>query len=523
MKFLFFGQILSPFQGTLEVAISTALRLRGHSALHVNCGPRAFGICDVYNSSQPPGMRDLMCREKCTQRYEEGLIRHQNSPHRMNDFWLPEHADRALLWAAEMSGEKDLTKIEYKGYPLFEIAKWSAIRYLKRLETFDPNGAHRWITIEMMKNSRLAIDALERVLQEVQFDNFVLWNGLNFSHRAAVEVAKRNGINYFCFELGLNKNTCLLRKNQTAVPLDFAKEWEWWKDQTLNAEEETWISEYLRSREKQQDMTLPCSFGQSLDREKLYETLKVSRDKKLVPLFTNLSWDTSLEKAHFPFKNQAEWIEQTVRHLAKHPNYVAVVRIHPAELMKGEPDTKEPIRERIQNIEGMENVRIIGPESDLDSYSLMKQAAFGIPYVSTVGLEMGCQGKPIISGGYNHYRNKGFAWDPESKDHYFKLIDSMVENAQMPPNGQETAKRYTYFYFNRAIPKLDFMTEPVHGAGVPSWEKIEDLAPGKFPALDRIVDTLLGIQEFVSMPQPPAPFPSNSSHKAEEPLPFNFA
>ncbi len=523
MNFLFFGQILSPFQNTLETAVSTTLRLRGHLAFHVNCGPRAFGLCDAFNSSQPPGLRDSKCRGSCTQRYENLLVQNHIKPHQMDKYWSPKDADRALLWATESSGNEDLEKTHYKDYPLLEIAKWSAIRYLKRLETFDPNGRHRWIAVEMMKNSRLVIDALENLLSNAKFDAIVLWNGLNFSQRAAVEVAKRRGITFYCFELGLNKSTCLLRKNQTAVPLDFQKEWDEWKNQPLTAEEEEWVTGYLQSREKQVDMTLPCKFGEALDKENLYAELGISPEKKIVPLFTNLTWDTSLERAHFPFSSQVEWIAHTMRLFEKYPNHVGVVRIHPGELMKGEPDTKEPIFERIRNIRIPENFRIVRPASELDSYSLMRCAAFGVPYVSTVGLELVCRNKPVICGGYCHYYGKGFTWDPKSKEDYDRHIEAMMERPHLPANALEYARRYTYLYFKRAIPKLDFMEEPQHGGGVPLWKSIEDLAPGKFAALDRIAETLLGERPFVWPPEPSLAASSPAGGlKPDVRLPFNF-
>ena len=49
---------------------------------------------------------------------------------------------------------------------------------------------------------------------------------------------------------------------------------------------------------------------------------------------------------------------------------------------------------------------------------------------STTGLEMAIKGKPIIVAGNPHYRDKGFSYDPSSREEYFKILDSILDNPE---------------------------------------------------------------------------------------------
>jgi len=524
MKFLFFGQNFSGTQLWLEASVSAALKFRGHEALHVPCAPRAFGVCDVFNVDSPLGSRELACSGPCTKQ-AEAIFRDlgiASAP--LNSLWTPQEADEAARWASCVSGDEDLRQVGYKGYPLFQIAKWSAYRYLRRTDTVDPNGRDRWIFTEMMKNARVALDVAERVLANFPFDAVLVWNGLNVTQRAAVEVARRLHIPFYAFEVGLNKNTCVMAQNQTAVPWNFGRAWAEWENRPLSEAQRIWIEEYLRSRERRENLSHPCGSGDPLEREELEERLEIPPGAKIVPLFTNVTWDTTMEEVHRPFENQLRWIEATCEFFATRPDHVCVIRIHPGEMLWGKWETREPVWDLIRHLSFPPNVRIVRPETELDSYSLMRHASFGVPYISTAGIELACKGKPVITAGNGQYRGKGFTWDPESREHYAELLRRLCCRPEAPPNSEEMAKRYAYMFFRWASQRLDFMEEPMHGVGKPLWRKVSDLAPGSFPCLDRIVDTVLGRRNFIPSPDEDEVGDSAVAGSGQEArLPFNLS
>jgi hypothetical protein len=97
-----------------------------------------------------------------------------------------------------------------------------------------------------------------------------------------------------------------------------------------------------------------------------------------------------------------------------------------------------------------DNVRIIPPESEINTYDLIELASVGLVYTTTVGLEMVMSGVPVIVAGQTHYRGKGFTHDPETLEEYVHLLDRIPEQNKAPSvdEGQvDLAWRYAYRFF----------------------------------------------------------------------------
>lgn len=522
MRLLFFGQSYSPFQSCIEAAVSGNLRLQGHSVVNVICAPRAFHLCDVFHVDTKPGMRDLQCSGPCTSLQEKLLKSVGVDPFPISSFWTPVDVDHSQLWAVRESIHEDLRKVQYKGYPLFEIAKWGIYRYLRQVDSTEPNGKDRWIFTETMKNARLAVDVCERLLDQCEFDRVVLWNGLKVMARAMFEAARRRGIPVVCLEHGLLNNTAIFSQNAFAVPQDYSREWEEWKDVPLDPQEESWIVDYLRSRETTRDF--PNTYGRehALEWSQLREELEIPQGAKLVSFLPGIKADSSMEGVGYLFADMADWIRQAAVFFERFPDHIMAVRIHPAEVAGAEHLSREPFFDYIRAMKLPKNFRVIRSESKLDSYSLGKHSAFIAPFVSTLGLEMACWGKPVIPAARTHYQKKGFTWDASTKEEYFGILERMCREPIAPPGAQEKAIRYAYLYFQRTSLPLDFMTEPSHGAGTPLWSTIEDLAPGRFPQLDHLVRSVLGETPFAPPPPQSRQRGSHSLQSAEARIPFNI-
>jgi hypothetical protein len=77
-------------------------------------------------------------------------------------------------------------------------------------------------------------------------------------------------------------------------------------------------------------------------------------------------------------------------------------------------------------------------------------ADLGMVYTTTVGMEMGMSGVPVIVAGQTHYRSKGFTLDPASWEAYFSAIKQVLEDpgrARLSREQVELAWRYAYRFF----------------------------------------------------------------------------
>ena len=97
-----------------------------------------------------------------------------------------------------------------------------------------------------------------------------------------------------------------------------------------------------------------------------------------------------------------------------------------------------------------ENIHIIGPREEINSYDLVDLASLGLVYTTTIGLEMALKGIPVIVAGQTHYRNRGFTYDPDSWVEYFKqlgLILAKPGSFHLTKEKIKKAWQYSYLFF----------------------------------------------------------------------------
>jgi hypothetical protein len=119
-------------------------------------------------------------------------------------------------------------------------------------------------------------------------------------------------------------------------------------------------------------------------------------------------------------------------------------------------------------------------------------------YGTKTGLELACQGLPVIIAGEAWARHKGFTYDPSSPAEYLALLDQLPFAARISADMLQRARKYAYhFYFRRMIP-LE-ITDPT-GSWPPFKIKVsglDDLRPGQHTGLDVICDGILRGTPFI--------------------------
>jgi hypothetical protein len=104
---------------------------------------------------------------------------------------------------------------------------------------------------------------------------------------------------------------------------------------------------------------------------------------------------------------------------------------------------------------------------------------------------------PVIVAGEAWVRGKGFAIDVSDPDHYFGLMGSLPLKAGMTAEQKALADKYAYhFFFRRMIP-LPFIHLQESGHFKTDIASRKDLAPGRFPGLDVIIDGILNATPFI--------------------------
>jgi hypothetical protein len=153
-------------------------------------------------------------------------------------------------------------------------------------------------------------------------------------------------------------------------------------------------------------------------------------------------------------ESMTEWLERTVQYFARLPEVQLVVRIHPGERYTKGPSVADVVEHALP--ERPEHIRLVAAGDPVNTYDLVEIAALGLVYTTTVGMEMGMSGVPVIVAGRTHYRGKGFTLDPGSWEDYFERIGEALvypERCRLSREQVERAWNYAYrFFFEFPLP-----------------------------------------------------------------------
>jgi len=276
---------------------------------------------------------------------------------------------------------------------------------------------------------------------------------------------------------------------------DVSKEWEIVRDKPLDQQQMKRIDAYLESRRDHSSDTLKYNFGAEETKQESYQRLGLDPAKPTFVAFTNVLWDAASAQREIVFDNPIQWIIESIKWFKDHPDLQLVVKIHPAEVVIG---TNQPFASIInaQIRELPENVRIIEPHEEVNSWSIMQIADLGLVHTSTIGMEMPLEGVPCAVVSKTHFRGRGFTIDLETKDEYFNLIRNWNREDHDIETMRVLAKRYAFVLFERYQLPFKFFFEPKHtDVRAMNFTSVENLV--KHPVIKLISDSIETQDEFL--------------------------
>lgn len=254
--------------------------------------------------------------------------------------------------------------------------------------------------------------------------------------------------------------------------------------QALTADENTRLDRYLAERAMGGGYLLTYFPQMQSSSEKICSELGIDHSRRIVLLFPNITWDSTLFEKNKGSAGMADWIEDSIRFLAGRENVQLIIRVHPAEVVL-------PGGRRVSVIQFIrdrfpippDNLIIIPPESGISSYVLMDLADCGLVYSSTTGRVRGIL---VIVVGKIYYRGLGFTLDPTNREEYHEAIEAVLSGRVAKRDRARTKawRRYAYFAIFRA-------TIPLHQVKYPAVGTLPELRYETLDALDPGRDTNL--------------------------------
>ncbi len=233
---------------------------------------------------------------------------------------------------------------------------------------------------------------------------------------------------------------------------------------------------------------------------------KIAQYKHVVPIFTNVVFDTSQGHANKLFTDMFAWLDDVLEVVKKNPETLFIIRAHPDELRVGK-ESRESVAGWVieRKIKEVPNAIFYNATDYVSSYELIQMSKFVMVYNSTVGLEASILGKTVLSGGKARYTQIETVYFPENKKTYHQLLKEFLEadTVEPPSIHRINARRFLYYQlFCTSIPFGEYFEEDRVFRGYVRLKKfpLTAIRPENSSTIQVILDGILQDKPFTLEP-----------------------
>ena len=479
--------------GKWEMTILHALKLRGAEVDYVLCDG-LFTDCDQFWEAVTPRPANacVLCQADVTR-----LVADMGMDfHWLGRYLTIEETREARRWAQSLASH-ELLSAEYGTWRVGEWVRLSIQSHFRsnRLDVADP-AIERGVR-SYLYSGLIACFALDRLLEVSAPDVLLLFNGRQSSTCVALELARARGVRVVTHERGPRTETLTLVENASCV--------RWSRFTVTGVNGARCLSRTMSCRPSagswaNGSRVVIRAGGRSPQRPnprpKCVPGSGLQEARPLWVLFTSSDDEVGGSEQHrSPFASQQEWIEATVAYARRHPEIDLVIRVHPntgSRRSNGANRAQlEEMRRLAVNLPA--NVRMVDPDDEISSYSLMDLCAVGFVWVSTVGLELACKGKLVVSAAGNYISETSFVRTVDDVTTYEPMLDSLRARPAGATDVEITrrALRFAYGMFFRMPVQFPLVAMPNPHEGTLRYSSVDALRPGRDAGVDRCVQVVL--------------------------------
>jgi hypothetical protein len=275
-------------------------------------------------------------------------------------------------------------------------------------------------------------------------------NGSILEMGAIYQTARSQGIPAVTYEFGEQRERIWFAQNSEVMLQETDDLWAARKDRPLTDSQWAQIRALYDSR---QNARLWENFARlwqgtpAQGGEQVRQALGLD-SRPVVLLAANVIGDSLTLGRQIFSRNMTDWLERSVQFFAQRPDVQLVVRIHPGERYLKGPSVAQVVRNALPQVPA--HIHLVEAPDPINTYDLVQIADLGLAYTTTVGMEIPMSGVPVILGGRTHYRGKGFTYDPETWEDYFRMVDLALSEPQehhLSRPQVELAWNYAYHFF----------------------------------------------------------------------------
>jgi hypothetical protein len=479
--------------GKWEMTILHALKLRGAEVEYVLCDG-LFTDCDQFWQAVTPRPANActLCQADVTRLVAEmGMDFHW-----LGRYLTLEETREAKRWAHSLASHELLSAT----YGTWRVADWVRLSIQSHfrsngLDVADP-AIERGVR-SYLYSGLIACFALDRLLEVSAPDVLLLFNGRQSSTCVALELALARGVRVVTHERGPRTETLTLVADASSVSLEpYHRYWREWGEVPLTPEELQAAARIMGEREQGRDTGWRPFTAAPQPSAEVRGRLGLRDGRPLWVLFTSSDDEVAGSEQHrSPFASQHEWIEATVAYARRHLEIDLVIRVHPNTGSRRSNGANRAQLEAMRQlaVDLPPNVRMVDPDDEISSYSLMDLSSVGLVWVSTVGLELACKGKVVVSAAGNYISQTSFVRTIDDLATYEPMLDALRAH----PSGavdveiMRRALRFAYGMFFRLPVQFPLVAMPNPHEGTLRYSSLEAVRPGRDAGLDRCVQIVL--------------------------------
>ncbi len=407
-------------------------------------------------------------------------------------------ASLAGLSVAELSSFEYASHISPNPIPLGRLVLPS-IRWALRRHTLPEDETTRYLLREYLQSAYRVATQFNQLIDHLNPTVGVIFNGMMYPEATARWVARQRDLRTVAHEVGFQRfSTFFTEGEPTAYPMQIPDDFE------LDFEQNARLNVYLEKRFQGKFSMAGIQFWPEM--RGLDEALvaKISKFRQVVPVFTNVVYDTSQVHANVLFPQMFAWLDMMLGIIQDHPDTLFVIRAHPDEMRIG---TAKLSNETVQSwvaqngVDRLPNVVFINPTEYISSYELIHRAKFVTVYNSSIGMEAVLLGKAVVCGGKARYTQYPIVYFPQSVPELRQQTEKFLraETVEVPAEFQRNARRFLYYQLYRASLPLDDYIQEVPRMGFVQLRNFdwEQLLPQDSPSMRVITDGILHGKPFL--------------------------
>ncbi len=334
------------------------------------------------------------------------------------------------------------------------------LRWILRIHHLNDDESTRYLLREYILSAWNIAQKFADFLDQTQPRAVVVFNGQFFPEATARYIAQKRGIRVITHEVGLQPASAFFTEGEaTAYPIAIPDDFE------LNDEQNAKLDAYLAKRFQGNFTMAGIKFW--ADMKGLDESFlqKAAGFKQIVPIFTNVIFDTSQPHANTVFEDMFDWLDMALEVIRAHPETLFVIRAHPDEL-RVRKSSRETVEGWVisRGVDKEPNVVFVAPNERLSSYELIQKSKFVMVYNSTIGLEASIMGAVVLCAGKARFTQYPTVFFPQTVEEVRREMKEFLEAEEIdvPPEFKRNARRFLYYQlFRTSLPFGEFLEPSV--------------------------------------------------------------